>query len=156
MKQQWALFSVLLVLAFALAVAIGWDQLPFGLLGNPREVPVEQIPRGPRYVATAGTAHFPVKVKLYYDNALAHFGPETLYAFPLFAPDDFKGRDIHVLVLSPVEPDPLLDFEVRRVQGVVRRSTNRWLNKGVLQAFDDAGYRLADDLVLLIEDEGYQ
>jgi hypothetical protein len=139
---------VLLAAGLALCVWQGW--LPLGR--EPTRVAVADLRLGAGRVVTTGLAHYPVRVAQAYTQSFRYPTGKTLFLFPLFAPDAFKARDVRVLVLSETPPEPLLDFEERTVRGVVRRPTKRWLSHDVTEAYKALGYRIADDLILLIED----
>ncbi len=120
--------------------------------GEPRQLAWDQIAEGSGYVEVAGTAHYPVRVKQTFQPTWLNRDPPTLHIFPLFAPGDTMSREIHVLVLSQVEPDRMLGLEDRRVRGEVRIPTSRLLTRGVLDTYREHAYQFTDDFLLLIED----
>ena len=132
-----SLASLLGVLGYAT-----WERgaLP-GMRPTMHETTFAELDLDQRGVRVSGTAHYPLRIQL-----MSGGGPT--YAFPLFAPGDTTGREIRVLVLSPEAPDPLLGFEDRTFEGLIRPPGIRVPDQ-VRETLEGQGYPFADDWLVL-------
>ncbi len=151
-RRLLVLFAVSSLLVLGAVSAAHQGLGPFALRGEPVAQSWEQLSLELRRVSTRGTAHYPVRVKQSFKATWLNRDPALQHIFPLFAPGDTMGRDIRVLVMSQVEPDPILGFEDRQVVGLLRRPSSQWLTRGVLETFRDHGYGFEEDFLLLVED----
>lgn len=135
-----AIASALLVLGYA-----SWERgaLP-GFNPTPVALSFAELSLERRGVRVTGTAHYPVQLQL--KGALSGDGPA--YAFPLFGPGDTTGKEIRVMVLSRVRPDPLLGFEEKTFEGLIRPAGSN-VPQGVRDHLTVLGYRFADELMVL-------
>jgi len=141
--------GVVLALAiFALTMAgIG----PLAAADVPVATDFADLDLSQRAVITSGTAHYPVRVKQSFRSSWFKPHPATMHVYPLFPQGDTMAREIQVLVLSAVEPDPMLGFEDKTLRARVRRPTTRWLTRAVLKAFEQVEYSFAEPFLLLVE-----
>lgn len=137
-----ALVSALLVLGYA---TYDRGALP-GMNPTPVDTPFAALSLDNRGVRVKGTAHYPAQLQM--SDGLPGDGP--VYVFPLFGPDDTTGKEIRVLVLSHVMPDPMLGFEDRTIEGLVRPSVGR-LPQGVRDHLGMLGYRFADEVLVILD-----
>lgn len=135
-----SLASLLLVLGYAT-----WERgAPPGCRPPVHEVPIEQLSLEHRGVRVSGTAHYPVRIQINSGDR----GGGKVFAFPLFPRGDTTAREIRVLVYSPVAPDPLLGFEDRTVEGLVRPPGSK-VPEQLRDTLKMYGYSFADDYVVL-------
>ena len=142
-----AFFGSALVSGLVLLGYYTWERgaLP-GMHPTPHDVEFSALSLDQRGVRVRGTAHYPLQIQL--KGGLG--GDEVAYAFPLFAPGDTSGREIRVMVLSRLQPDPLLGFEEKTFEGLIRAEGSA-LPQGARDHLSMLGYRFADE-ILVIED----
>lgn len=131
--------------AFSLLIVVGYNTWERGALPGfqPTAHPTkfEDVSIDSRGVRVTVTAHYPSRVQL-----STRAGPR--FAFPLFAPGDTTGRTIRLLALSADPPDPLLGFEDRSLDGLVR-PPGLSVPDQLKRSFEEQGYTFADDYLLL-------
>ena len=117
-----------------------------GMNPTPVETPFTALSLDNRGVRVKGTAHYPVQLQM--SGGLPGDGP--VYIFPLFGPGDTTGKEVRLLVLSHQRPDPMLGFEDRTIEGLIRPSINR-VPQGVRDQLTMLGYRFADEVLVLLD-----
>ncbi len=142
-----ALAAVAVVAVVVVASWVGFK----GCTSEPREVSVADLAVGQGLVQVRGTAHYPVRVAQDYRPSLIPPTSQIVWIFPLFPPGDTLGREIRILVLSYTEPDPILSYEMRSLEGWPLKPTRRRVATNVIEAFKILGYTFADDWVVLEE-----
>ena len=116
---------------------------------TPESLDLPQVDITHPVVTTAGTAHYPVRVKQVFRNGV--LGRQyTVWLYPLFPLGDILGKEIQYLVLDPRQPDPILGFEDRSFTAEVAEPTEKKVTLRVREAFQAEGYTFADDWLLLL------
>lgn len=146
-RRMLAFFGSASLCLLALFGYYTWERgaLP-GMNPTPHDVEFSALSLEDRGVRVRGTAHYPVQIQL--RGGLG--GDGLAYAFPLFGPGDTGGREIRVMVLSRVQPDPLLGFEEKTFEGLIRLAGSN-LPQVARDHLSLLGYRFADE-VLVLED----
>lgn len=133
----------LLVLGVTVAV-IWWDRgAPPGFRPPVSDREVAALTRDDRGVRVHGTAHYDAKVK---QQALG--SDEAWYIFPLMAPGDTMGREIHALVRTQHIPNSLYGYEDMTVEGLAR-PPGRLVPRATQEAMLNRGYHFDDHFVLI-------
>jgi hypothetical protein len=70
--------------------------------------------------------------------------------YPLLKKGDTLGREIHVLLRTPVQPDDLYGFEDRTLEGFARPPGNL-VDRTVKDTLLKKGYHFTSDFVLVEE-----
>ena len=140
----------LTVLGPVLAVALGalgfvwWERgAPPGFRPEAVPVDVDSITRDHRGVRMSGTAHLQSRLR-------QTAGGETFYLYPLLSQGDTLGREIHVLLRTPVRPNDLYGFEDRTIEGFARPPGNL-VDRTVRDSLMKKGYHFTEDFVLIEE-----
>lgn len=120
---------------------------PFYGHPNTKVVEIDDLRSSMITVTVHGTAHYPLRISQPRPKTLTR-PARTWWLFPLFPPDDTTSRDVRVMVMSTVEPDPILSYEDMTVDGWVR-SGDEQVTPELRKAFEDEGYEFADEVVLI-------
>lgn len=143
MKKPLLMFLVPTLLMLAILSGVNYYEtgaLP-GFMPEPKDIAIEDLNVRSHGVRVHGWAHYPLHLK-------ATVGETIYYVYPLFPEGNSTGRDIHVLVRSLVEPDPILGLEDMVVEGLVRPLTPE-LKAGFKDALLAKGYTINDDALLI-------
>jgi hypothetical protein len=156
-RWPWVAGAIVLLAGVSL-VALGYARIgPLSDLAGPESLDLSQVTRDKGYVAVNGTLHYAVRVQENLRAGAMHFRDEKVVVAPLLPPGDTRSREVHVLVLTPVIPDTIVDFEERTVIGHVLEPNPTLLTNEVLKAWQLIGYTFVPDFVVLKEDmpKGY-
>jgi hypothetical protein len=135
--------AVVLVLGAVVGV-VWWERgAPPGFRPAAVPVAVGAITREHRGVATEGTVHLAVRI-----SQVA--GEQRWTLAPLMPLGDTQSREVRVLLRTERKLDDLATYEDVTVRGFAR-PPGRLVPGSVVLALEQAGYTVAEDLILLEE-----
>lgn len=146
----------ILVVLLAVLIAVGgtagllvWQAQP-----RPRPEPVDvtlatlDLEHPPEAITIRGTAHYRGIVRQKVPGSLR--GPEhMMYVFGLFDVYDTEGREIRVLVRSPFEPPPRIDYEFVELTGWLDRPAAHTIPFRTEEMLAKADYFFGDEVLVL-------
>lgn len=143
-KLALTVLAPILAVALAALAFVWWERgAPPGFRPEAVDVDVGTINRDHRGVRLTGTAHLQARLR-------QTAGGETFYLYPMLPKGDTLGREIHVLLRTPVQPDDLYGFEDRTIEGFARPPGNL-VDRTVKDTLQGKGYHFTDDFVLVEE-----
>jgi hypothetical protein len=153
MKRAPLLTLVALVVLGGLLVGLGFLRVgPLSDLAGPEPVAFSDLTPSKGYVRVSGMLHYALRVQVRLRAGALRLADEDVIVAPLFAPGDTSGREIRYLVLTPVIPDAILDFDERTVTGHLVKPSGKLVSDMVLDAYRRVGYTFAPDWAVLKED----
>lgn len=116
MKRGWVLGVVLgVTLVASTAVFIAWQLQPRQPV-EPTLVNFETFQADLPAIRIRGTAHYRGMIKQDVGASLLG-GPDTYWVYPLFAVGDTEGREVRLLVRSPIAPPKRVEYEFVELEG---------------------------------------
>ncbi len=143
------LLALLVTLAAGVVIFFLWMARlpPFDGHPPPVEVDLAEVRADMDAVRVRGTAHLARRLTTEWSEG--PFRPvRRWWIFPLMPWKDTTSRHIRVIVLTPVEPDPLAAYQDMVVEGWAR-PPGVAVTPAVRDAFEQAGYTFDENLVVI-------
>lgn len=153
MKHPRLLFLGLLGSAALVMVGLGFLRMgPLSRLAGPELITLDQVDSSKGYVEVEGMLHYTIRIQERLRAGAIHFTDLEVIVAPLMPPGDTRSREIRVLVLTPVIPEAIIDFDERSIRGKVLKPGPTLVTDPIIKAWEMIGYTFAPDYVILKED----